>query len=385
MNIRIFFADSKLISAFSSRTSLFSILLTVMTVILFFVPTGYDTKMSKDAIQCKAEVIEVDNALVKQHRIIKTGAQVLTLKILNKNFSGEIVKGYNNLIGKLELDTFFSRGDRAFVVLETKDNQIRFVNIIDHYRLDTELFLFLLFIFLVVLVAGWTGAKSILTFIFTTLFLWKVLLPLFMRGINPIPVSLGCILFLTAVIVFSIAGIEKKGVVTFLGAASGVLLTCLLSIIFGKLFNIHGAVRPFSESLLYTGFPHMNITEVFLSGIFIASSGAVMDVAMDISAAMYEIAQNNPSISRSAAIKSGLEVGKAVIGTMTTTLLLAYSGGFTAMFMLFIAQGTPILNILNIQYVAAEILHTLVGSFGLITVAPLTAFFGGIVYIRHTR
>ena len=74
-----------------------------------------------------------------------------------------------------------------------------------------------------------------------------------------------------------------------------------------------------------------------------------------------------------------MNVGRAAMGTMTTTLLLAYSGGYIALLMTFMAQGTPIDNILNYKYVSAEILDTIVGSFGLVTVAPFTAFTSGIL------
>jgi len=217
---------------------------------------------------------------------------------------------------------------------------------------------------------------------FTALFIWKILLPSFMRGWPPVPVSLIAVFILTSVIIFSIAGVTRKGMSAFLGAVAGIAITCVLSVGFSYLFKIHGAVRPFSEALLYTGFPYMNLTGIFLSGIFIASSGAVMDVAMDISAAVNEITEKKPDIEFIELFRSGLEVGKAVIGTMTTTLLLAYSGGYSAMFMLFIAQGTPLINILNVQYVSAEILHTLVGSFGLVSVAPLTAFISAMIFTR---
>ncbi|HHW56461.1 MAG TPA: YibE/F family protein [Clostridia bacterium] len=40
------------------------------------------------------------------------------------------------------------------------------------------------------------------------------------------------------------------------------------------------------------------------------------------------------------------------------------------------------MNTLNLNYIAAEILHTLVGSFGLITVGPLTALIGGYVFTK---
>ena len=65
------------------------------------------------------------------------------------------------------------------------------------------------------------------------------------------------------------------------------------------------------------------------------------------------------------------------MGTMTTTLLFAYSGGYIALLMVFMAQGTPLDNLLNYKYVAAEIIHTVIGSFGLVTVAPFAALTAG--------
>ncbi len=73
------------------------------------------------------------------------------------------------------------------------------------------------------------------------------------------------------------------------------------------------------------------------------------------------------------------------MGTMTTTLLFAYSGGYIALLMVFMAQGTPVDHILNYKYVAAEIIHTVIGSFGLVTVAPFTALCAGLLLTRKRR
>ena len=83
------------------------------------------------------------------------------------------------------------------------------------------------------------------------------------------------------------------------------------------------------------------------------------------------------------AMKSGFNVGRAAMGTMTTTLLFAYSGGYIALLMVFMAQGTPVDHILNYKYVAAEIIHTVIGSFGLVTVAPFTALCAGLFLARR--
>ena len=106
----------------------------------------------------------------------------------------------------------------------------------------------------------------------------------------------------------------------------------------------------------------------------------VMDLAMDIAASMDEIKRKHPGIDLLEHVRSGLRVGRAVTGTMTTTLLLAYSSSHITMFLLFMAKGLPAANILNAPFVAAEILNILVGSFGLVTVAPFTAIVAGLLY-----
>ena len=129
-------------------------------------------------------------------------------------------------------------------------------------------------------------------------------------------------------------------------------------------------------------FAQLDLSKIFFAGIFLASSGAMMDVAVDIAVAVGELADKKPDLTRAQAIASGMNVGRAVVGTMTTTLLLAYSGSFTALMMVFIAQGTPAVNILNLTYIAAEILHTMVGSLGVVLVAPFTALLSGWLLVE---
>jgi uncharacterized membrane protein len=171
--------------------------------------------------------------------------------------------------------------------------------------------------------------------------------------------------------------------VAFSGGFLGLLLTCGLALVFAGPLRVNGAVQPFAKVVL-SRYPEFDITRIFLAGVFLASSGAVMDLAMDIAAAIHEIRDNNPAIDRLPLMLSGLRVGRAVIGTMTTTLLLAYSGGYVFMLMWFAAQDIPPQVLLNSHYFAAESLRILAGSFGLITVAPFTAMVGAIVYTPRT-
>lgn len=360
---------------------IFTISISLLVLLLLFMPTGFSSNAYPDSTRAQALILDVDNSNVySSGGVILQGNQVCKIKILNSKFKGQEFEAYNRFIGKLEFDKVFSAGDRALVVIDHPDDSIKHVNIIDHYRINLQLILLGAFMVLLIAFASWTGAKAILSFLLTIMMIWKILIPAFLKGLNPIFVSLFIVIILTIAIITLVSGVNRKSLAAILGALSGSILTCILAIIFGRLFKIHGAILPFSESLLYSGYAHLNLTDIFISGIFIASAGAVMDVAMDISASIYEIVINNPQISMKNAVKSGFAIGKAVIGTMTTTLLLAYSGGYIALMMVFMAQGTPIINILNLKYVSAEILHTIVGSFGLVTVAPFTAIVASFLF-----
>lgn len=361
----------------------FVIIVLVLTAALLFIPSIRGSQFTENDLTARALVIEVDNDDVRQSGVVYQGTQQVRGLIKSGPHKGEEIQGKNILMGTLQEDKLFVPGDQAFISYEVSEKGKISAYFYDYYRIDVILLLFGLFVLLLLAFAGITGLKAFISFVFTGVLIWKVLLPGFLIGIPPIPLALSVVAVLTFVIIFLVGGFNRKGLAAFLGSFMGLLLTCVLSLIFGQLFHVHGAVKSFMETLLRSGYPHLDITGIFLAGIFISASGAVMDIAMDISASMYEITHKNKSISFKEAVLSGLTVGRAVIGTMTTTLLLAYSGGFTAMFMIFIARGVPGANMLNFHYVAAEVLQTVVGSFGLVSVAPFTALTAGFMFTDH--
>ncbi|WP_425059583.1 hypothetical protein SCACP_01740 [Sporomusa carbonis] len=358
------------------RDKTFVLLVTIISIFLYFLPTGFPDQ-DDGYVRSKAKVLFVDNANVHQRGVVKTGVQVVKLEVVDGPFQGQQIETTNSLLGKLELDKIFQIGDTALVVIKGQQGRIEVANLIDHYRLDIEAVLFVLFALFLFWYARWTGVKSLLSFVFTILVLWKVLWPLFLKGWDPIIISLLTVCAIVACVTFLVTGITRKGLAAFLGTMSGAIAACIMAVVFGALFKVHGAVVPYAETLLHVGFSHIDLTKVFLAGIFLASSGAMMDVAMDIAVSVAELVEKKPDITRKEAVASGMNVGRAVVGTMTTTLLLAYSGSFTALMMVFLAQGTPVINILNLTYIAAEVLHTLVGSLGVVLVAPFTALLAG--------
>ncbi len=347
--------------------------------ILILIPSTFKEKIYPNSERVPVRIISTDESYIIDTGLIRNGEQICKVEILKGSFKGQVFEATNVLSGSLEKDKIFNPGDKALATLDYEDNEIKVITLVDHYRINYELALVIIFILFLIMFAGFVGLKAIFSFIFTILAIWKIMIPLFLKGFNPIVVGLVISVILTTAIIGLVFGIDKKSLASISGALLGLFITCLMSIFFVAKFKIHGAVIPYSESLLYAGFAHISLTDIFIASIFIASSGAVMDLAVDITSAVSEVVEKKPDITKLEAIKSGMSVGRNVMGTMTTTLLLAYSGGYIGLIMVFMAQGTPLINIFNLTYVSSEILHTIIGSFGLVTVAPFTAITSGLL------
>lgn len=357
-----------------------------LIIVLLLMPTGFeDAVIYKGADHCAAEVLSVDDSAIVDTGLIRSGEQRCKLRLLGGKFKGSETEGYNMLNGSLESDKIFAVGDKAMVVINYRGDEILSVNMIDHYRLGKELLLAVAFGAFLILFAGRTGVRAIVSFVLTVLMIWRVLVPLYLRGGQPVVIGLGLVVVLTVLIISLVYGFDRRALAACSGAVAGLLVTCVLGAVFTDLFQIHGAIMASSESLLYSGYRDLNLTQIFVASIFIGSSGAVMDLAVDITSSVNEVVGKKPDIDWLEAAKSGMQVGRAAMGTMTTTLLLAYSGGYVALLMVFMAQGTPVYTILNYKYVAAEMIDTVVGSFGLVTVAPLCALTSGLLLTRRRK
>ncbi len=371
---------------FSNKKSTLLIILIglILTGILIVIPTGYeDALIYQDMDRATGTVLETDNSSIKSSGLIQSGEQSCLIRVDDGIFKDREITGVNFLSGSLEKDKIYKVGDRALITISYDGDEIKSVVMSDHYRLDKEIILFVVFALLLVVVAGKNGFLAIFSFSITILTIWKILVPAYLKGYPPVWIGILITIFITAVIIFFVYGFDRRTVSASMGSLLGIFTTCILGMLFTDLFKINGAVMPDSESLLYSGFQDLDLTSIFMSSIFIGASGAMIDLSVDITSAINEVVEKKPDISWLEAAKSGMNVGRAAMGTMTTTLLLAYSGGYITLLMVFMAQGTPIDHILNYKYVAAEILDTVVGSFGLVTVAPFTALTAGIMLTKR--
>lgn len=319
-----------------------------------------------------AEVVETDDSGVALHGMVEFGTQRLKVRLRD----GTVREAANELRAQLELDKKFAVGDTALVVLPERGGPDDVLVARDHWRTGWIFAAFAAFTAFLWAFGGLTGLKALFSFVFCCLAIWKLLIPLALKGYHASTVSFLTVAVLTGVIMYLVAGWNRKGMSAFTGAMLGVCASLALAHLFTRLMHVNGATMPFAQQLLYAGVPSIDLMDLFVGAIVLASSGAVMDLAMDIAAGIDEVARADPSLGFRELFRCGTRMGRAVVGTMTTTLLLAYSGGYLTLLMVFASQGTRPADFLNSTVVSAEIVRTFVGSFGLVLVAPFTAAAG---------
>lgn len=345
---------------------------------LWFLPGPRQLAENRGRTVC-AEIVETDDTGIALHGLVEFGTQRLKVRFAD----GSVHDAANELRAQMELDKKFKVGETALVVVPSQIREGDVLVARDHWRMGWGFVFFGAFCLLLCVFGGWTGAKALFSFVFSCFAVWKLLIPLVLDGFPASTVTFLTVAVLTGVIMYLVAGWTKKGLTAFAGAMLGVVASLGLAHLFGRLMHVNGATMPFAQQLLYSGYSGLDLRDVFIGAIVLASSGAVMDLAMDIAAGVAEVKLHNPALGFRELLLSGLRMGRAVVGTMTTTLLLAYSGGYLTLLMVFAAQGTHPMDFLNSTLVSAEIVKTLVGSFGLVLVAPFTAAVGAWIYTRR--
>ena len=361
----------------------FAVILAILSIILIVIPTGFQRSIYVNAQGAKARVIATDDSTIIQTGLFRQGDQRCTVEILSGQHKGLVMDGVNMLSGSLADDKVFQSGDIAWVLVErdSDDNPV-FINMIDYYRLGKETLAAIIFALVMIAFARFSGIRIIISFVFAFLCIWKLLIPLTLHGINPLFMCIASLMLITAVTLLLVGGVNRRSLAAIGGSLTASLVTAATGYLMTHWMRIHGSVLEQSESLLYAGFQNLDLTSLFAGVVALSAGGAIMDLSIDVSVAMAEVKEHAPSISRIELIKSGMSVGRAGVGTQTTTLLLAYMGSWLSVMMVYMAQSTPVLNILTSKMIASEIVQTLTGCTGLILVTPITAVIASWLYTK---
>ncbi|MBQ6137972.1 MAG: YibE/F family protein [Kiritimatiellae bacterium] len=354
-----------------------SVVLALACLGLWFAPGP--RHVAEDGLRARtAEVLEVDDSSLITLGVMEYGSERLKVRLSD----GRVFRAVNELRSQMELDKKFRVGDTALVIVPEGAGPDDVLVARDHWRLGWGAALFAGFCALLCVFGGMTGLKALFSFVFSCLAVWKLMIPLSLSGWCASAVAFATVAVLTAVIVYLIAGVSRKGAAAFVGSMLGVFSSLALAQFFGRAMNVNGATMPYAQALVNAGYEFLDLRDVFVGAVTIACSGAVMDLGMDIAVGVSEVSRHNPALGFRELFMSGVRIGRAVVGTMTTTLLLAYSGGYLTLLMVFAAKGTHPVDFLNSTLVSAELVKTLVGSFGLVLVAPFTAVVSAFLFSR---
>lgn len=256
---------------------------------------------------------------------------------------------------------------------------------IEHNRSNHLIILCLIFLLLIILIGRSKGFATILALLFTGAAIFLVYIPSILKGYNIYASTVINCIFIITVSLILLNGINKKTLCAILGNIGGVAVAGILTLIMSNVLNISGFVDEDYTYLAYleTGVP-IDLKAVVWGGVVIGSLGAIMDVAMSIASAMNELSDNMQEKSFSKMLKSGMNIGKDAIGTMTNTLILAYIGGSLAMVLLLTAYNRNVLYLFNLEMIVVEVMQAIVGSMGILFAVPVTAIFAAYIFNRNS-
>jgi uncharacterized membrane protein len=307
--------------------------------------------------------------------------QTLYVRITSGAFKGKEIEAYNHGVSNPAFQINVTEGSRVILALEMENGEIVQTYIADYLR-EPQVYTLAAFFVILLLAIGWRkGAKALCSLLITLVLVWWVLIPGLLKGYNPVIYTVAVATVATAITMFTVAGFGWKSIAASLGTIAGVGVAGALALLMGKAAHLTGFGNEEAVMLLYLpNDVQLDIQGLLFAGIIIGALGAVMDVGMSIASAVEEVKTVNPELGVESLIKSGLNVGRDIIGTMSNTLILAYTGSSVSLLLILMAYEESFLKMINLDMIASEIVRALSGSIGMVLAVPITAVIAGFLY-----
>ena len=302
------------------------------------------------------------------------GSQTLTVEVRSGRYKGRTLTDVYHYVGPLN-SVPVKEGDGVALIVSTyADGSVR-ASVYEYNRIPALAAVLAAFLLIVALVGGKTGIKSIIGLAVTVFTLFFALIPLLLKGAPTLPTVFAAAAFVAAVTFALLGGVHRKTVCAMLGAVAGTGISLVFALVAQTLARVNGLRISDVEPLLQlrqTGTP-IGLTGLLAGGIVISALGAVMDVSMSVSSALEEVHAADPGMGMKALFRSGMRIGRDMVGTMTNTLILAFLGaGFTLIIYLY-SLGLQPYQLLPSAYVAIEVISGVAASVGMVLSIPLTA------------
>lgn len=321
----------------------------------------------------KATVVEVlkDNIQEDGSRV---GDQVVLLQMETGPQKGQILEA-NSPNGLL-----FGTACKPGLEVITISSVVGQLHVTTVYNVDRSMPIYIfiaIFLISLCIIGGKKGVKSAIALIFSFICFVFVFFPMIMKGTSPSLAAIFTATIVTAMTICLINGFTIKALSAILATFFGLLIAAgLTADIFGYFTSLSGYNVSNIEALLFIGQNTLiDVGQLLFAGVLFASLGAVMDIAMDVSSAVQELHVKNPALTPKELFKSGMNVGRDIMGTMSTTLILAFFGGSLGVWVLDYVYDLPYLQLINSNSIGIEIMQGISGSFGVILTVPIVALF----------
>ena len=318
----------------------------------------------------KAEVVDIirDNETESGNQI---GDQVVSLKLLSGDYKGNTVEAVSS--SSYLYGAHCEVGMRVIAEVNESDDSL-YVTVYSQDRTWMLYAIVLLFLITLCIIGGRQGLNSAVALVFTFVCIVFLFLPMIYRGISPIFAAVVVAVLTTFVTMYLIGGLSSKSVTSMIGTVAGVGISAVLAVLFGRLTGISGYNVSDIEQLEYVGqMTDVRIGELLYAGILISALGAVMDVAMSVASTISEIHYRNPELSRKELFTSGIRVGKDMMGTMSNTLILAFTGSSINTLVFMYVYGYTSTQITNMYSIGIEVIQGISSTMGVILTVPIVS------------
>lgn len=311
--------------------------------------------------------------------------QEVTVRVLTGEFKGAQRIVDNMLTGNPAYDIQLNKGDKVILHFEPVSEDVITADDVDIFIADIKrdnamYFSFGIFTLLLLIIGKRKGINSLISIAATVALIFYVLMPLVLNGVSPIICAVIVGVLSTIITIYLVGGFNSKSTAAILGTTASLITSAFLAVLTIKITHLTGFAG--EESMfLYTARPDLDFTGLLAASIIIAALGALMDTGVSIASTINEIHETDSSLGIRALFRSGMNVGRDVIGTMSNTLILVYLGG--ALPLVLLANNIDLNKFFNLNQVATEITSALVGSIAILACVPITAIISAYMMKKH--
>ena len=316
-----------------------------------------------------SEVVESDVGQDPDYSYIRIGKQTLKLEITSGPHKGTTVQVLNFVTRTTPLEG--TVGTRY--ILGSYDGFIT-ANIMSYERSGLLVLLLVAFLGMVILYGRKKGLAAVAALVVTLLNVVFLFIPMLINGVPAIPAAILVVLLSTLYTMVVLNGLCKKSLIATACCTLCTAFAGVLAWLVGRFGGISTLNTPEVENLLFiTENTKFRIDNLLTAGILISSMGAVMDTCMSIVSSLYELRDQNPAITPKQLRKSGMNIGKDIMGTMTNTLILAFVGSSLNLIVIYYMYCMPAISLLNTDFIVVEVVKGLIGSMAVVMSIPCAA------------